>query len=315
MGPSCPRRRTTPPRPPWGSALLLAVLLTAGGCEGVKETALESSARLDRLFGTDQDGQAKGESQWRDPAPAPPSAAERSYRAGLSEKHAGRREAAAARFREAADQGHPAAMTELGRAYGEGLGVPKDQATAARYLGQAAVKGDAEGQYLLGEAFANGQGVPRDTAWAARWYAKAARQGQADAQYAYGVLLAAGKGVPQDQVAGYGWVALAERQGHAKAAELRPSLAKSLDADRLAAAEARAAAFTPRRNTRFADPPTVAYLQDKLNRLGYDAGRADGLMGPRTRGAIRAYQKDAGLAADGRLTPGLLEAVFARGKG
>jgi localization factor PodJL len=294
---------------------LLASLLLTGACEGVKETALESSARLDRLFGTDQDGQAKGESQWKDPTPAPPSAAERSYRAGLTEKHAGRWEAAAVRFREAAEQDHPAAMTELGRAYGEGLGVPKDRPTATRYLGQAAVKGDAEGQYLLAQAFANGQGVPRDTAWAARWYAKAARQGQVDAQYAYGVLLSAGKGVPQDQVAGYSWVALAERQGHTKAAELRPTLAKSLDADQLAAAEARAAAFEARRNTRFADPPTVAYLQAKLNRLGYDAGEADGLMGPRTRGAIRAYQKDAGLAADGRLTPGLLEAVFARGKG
>jgi localization factor PodJL len=297
------------------SALLLAALLLTGACEGVKETALRSSARLDRLFGTDQDGQAENGTQWSDPTPAPPSPAERRYRAGLAEKHAGRWDAAAARFREAAEQGHPAAMTELGHAYGEGRGVPEDQAAAARYLGQAAVKGDAEGQYLLALAFANGQGVPRDTAWAARWYAKAARQGQVDAQYAYGVLLSAGKGVPRDQVAGYSWVALAERQGHAKAAELRPALAKPLDAAQLAAAEARAAAFTPRRNTRFADPPTVAYLQDKLNRLGFDAGAADGLLGPRTRGAIRAYQKDAGLAVDGRLTPGLLEAVFARGKG
>lgn len=52
---------------------------------------------------------------------------------------------------------------------------------------------------------------------------------------------------------------------------------------------------------------TVAYDQQVenaqlwLNRLGFDAGTVDGLMGGRTRAAIRAYQRDRGHDATGEL--------------
>lgn len=52
---------------------------------------------------------------------------------------------------------------------------------------------------------------------------------------------------------------------------------------------------------------TVAYdlqvekAQRWLNRLGFDAGTADGLMGSRTRAAIRAYQRNRGHAVSGEL--------------
>lgn len=48
--------------------------------------------------------------------------------------------------------------------------------------------------------------------------------------------------------------------------------------------------------------PQVARTQSDLIRLGYDPGPIDGLMGPRTSAALRAYQRDHGLAADGRLS-------------
>lgn len=47
------------------------------------------------------------------------------------------------------------------------------------------------------------------------------------------------------------------------------------------------------------DRSSVTDVQARLNDLGYDAGPADGQMGPRTRSAIRAYQKDAGIKVDG----------------
>ena len=49
-------------------------------------------------------------------------------------------------------------------------------------------------------------------------------------------------------------------------------------------------------------PERIRAVQRALARLGYPPGPADGLMGPRTHAAIRAYQAAAGLTADGRLT-------------
>jgi len=55
----------------------------------------------------------------------------------------------------------------------------------------------------------------------------------------------------------------------------------------------------------------IAILQRLLNRQGYSAGIADGLMGRKTRQAIRTFQKGAGLAMDGRATRSLLERLNA----
>ena len=54
---------------------------------------------------------------------------------------------------------------------------------------------------------------------------------------------------------------------------------------------------------------TVLELQRELNRLGYNAGPADGLMGARTRAAIQAYQQDHGLLVDGQPASSLLAHV------
>jgi murein DD-endopeptidase MepM/ murein hydrolase activator NlpD len=43
----------------------------------------------------------------------------------------------------------------------------------------------------------------------------------------------------------------------------------------------------------------VAYLQGLLNDAGYDAGSADGIFGARTDSAVRGFQADNGLTADG----------------
>jgi len=53
-------------------------------------------------------------------------------------------------------------------------------------------------------------------------------------------------------------------------------------------------------------------LQTLLNGLGFDAGAADGLFGSSTRRAVRAFQAQAGQAADGFPTLALLQALRAR---
>jgi hypothetical protein len=57
------------------------------------------------------------------------------------------------------------------------------------------------------------------------------------------------------------------------------------------------------------DRATLSDLQSRLQGLGYDPGPADGQMGPKTRAAIRAYQKDAGLKADGMVTASLVKRI------
>ena len=51
----------------------------------------------------------------------------------------------------------------------------------------------------------------------------------------------------------------------------------------------------------------IVGTQEELAKLGYAPGPADGIMGGRTRAAIRAYQRDAGLPVTGRASSELLD--------
>ena len=73
----------------------------------------------------------------------------------------------------------------------------------------SAEQGDASAQNRLGIMYADGLGVPQDDAEAARLYRLAAEQGNAPAQYNLGVMYDAGRGVPQDDVQAHMWLNLA----------------------------------------------------------------------------------------------------------
>ncbi len=53
----------------------------------------------------------------------------------------------------------------------------------------------------------------------------------------------------------------------------------------------------------------VVDLQHRLNALGFDAGREDGLFGPNTLGALLEFQRNAGVAADGICGPASVAAL------
>lgn len=53
----------------------------------------------------------------------------------------------------------------------------------------------------------------------------------------------------------------------------------------------------------------IRAVQEKLNSLGFDAGKADGIIGPRTRQAISDYQQQNNLPVDGQISAALLEAL------
>ena len=50
----------------------------------------------------------------------------------------------------------------------------------------------------------------------------------------------------------------------------------------------------------------IEEIQSRLSILGFDVGKADGVAGPMTRRAVRAYQRDAGLPPDGYPSADLL---------
>jgi len=58
----------------------------------------------------------------------------------------------------------------------------------------------------------------------------------------------------------------------------------------------------------------VAALQERLLELGYDAGRADGVFGARTQTALRGFQRDYGMVADGACGMATLRALKQLGR-
>ena len=210
-------------------------------------------------------------------------------------------------FNRAAARGEPRAQFLIGAAYAAGIGVTQDHGIAVTYLTKAAEQGHPRAQFLLAGAFANGRGVGKDLAWAARWYGLASMQGHRRAQYAYGVLYAAALGLPRNDVAAHAWLSLAAAAGHAQAAAARDAVARRLAGADIERAENWARRFVPGAGPD--DPPTIIYVQQQLNALGYDAGSADGVLGPRTQVALSAYQSAKGLDSNGRITPRLLQSL------
>ncbi len=87
-----------------------------------------------------------------------------------------------------------------------------DYNEAARLYRRAAEQGHAVGQLKLGSMYGNGEGVPQDDAEAAKWYRLAAEQGHAVGQLSLGNMYRRGQGVPQDDVKAYKWFNLAGSQ-------------------------------------------------------------------------------------------------------
>ena len=231
-------------------------------------------------------------------------------------------------YRRAAAQGHASARFNLGLMYGKGEGVPQDYMEAAKWYRRAAAQGDAPAQFNLGVMYGNGEGVPQDYAEAAKWYRRAAAQGHAFAQNNLGVMYEDGKGVPRDHVRAHVWFNLAaarfpaaEKDRRAKAIRNRDRVARLLSPEALARAQRLAREWKPGAGAGPASPPPAAEnrnaderrrivaIQLALVRLGYQPGPADGVLGQKTRAAIRAFQASVGLPVDGRPSDRLKRAL------
>jgi S1-C subfamily serine protease len=149
----------------------------------------------------------------------------------------------------------------------------------------------------------------------------AAEQGDAWAHGQLGFMYYFGWGVPQDYVQAYMWFNLAasrepssEQQDIFKmrdSAAERMTPAQVAEAQRLAQewrpTKQRAATPSPERILPDQAPSRlVAEAQRLLSRLGLNPGSNDGVSGPRTESAVRAYQKIKGLQPDGHITEQLV---------
>ncbi|MGH6920707.1 MAG: trypsin-like peptidase domain-containing protein, partial [Geminicoccaceae bacterium] len=189
----------------------------------------------------------------------------------------------------------------------------------------AAEQGDAMAQHNLGFMYANGRGVAQDDVEAVRWYWMAADQGLADAQHNLGLMYAYGTGIPQDDLLAYMWLNLAAArspQGEQRklSAQLRDEVAARLTPAQRARGQELARNWQPSVAASWEsasrDRAEIEQrasrdrgVQQRLADLGYDPGPVDGVVGPRTRAAIRAFQADLGLPVDGQISGALHAAL------
>ncbi len=204
-------------------------------------------------------------------------------------------------WRPLAEQGDAKAQFNLGGMYRQGRGVPQDDAEAMKWYRKAAEQGDAKAQGILGFMYDDGQGVAQDYAEAVKWYRKAAGQGYAQAQYNLGLMYYDGQGVSQDYVQAHMWSNLAAAKGDKTATKNRDIIAGVMTPTQLAEAQRLARAWRPRKQVAAASSRPdaggatdnrrrIAGIQRGLASLGYDPGPADGILGPKTRAAVRAFR-------------------------
>lgn len=146
-----------------------------------------------------------------------------------------------------ADAGYPNSEYTMAKLYADGIGVEKDDGRAAELFLSAAIKGFAKAQYNLGKIYRDGRGMPQDEELSLFWFTQAAERGHARAEDKLGARCLAGQGVPKDEVEALKWSILAAQQGVAEAERRRFDLAASLPQNQIAEAEARAAAFAPKK--------------------------------------------------------------------
>jgi len=245
--------------------------------------------------------------------------------------------AKAARWYElAAEQGLAPAQYRMGNLYEKGLGVERDIGKAKMWYQLAAGQGNASAMHNLGVLFAMGADGTPDNTSAARWFQKAAELGVTDSQFNLGILSAKGAGVPRDLVEAYKWFDIVARTGDQDAAAKRDEIAKSMSPTDLTAAQGKVKLWTARKMDPIAntvDIPrdwvddeeittasvdmkkAIVNVQLILNKNGFDAGPPDGIMGEKTRAAIRAFQQANGLAETGEIDDALVRALLKSNEG
>lgn len=234
--------------------------------------------------------------------------------------------AASARWYErSAAQGFAPAAYRLGNLYENGTGVDVDLEKARFWYEKAAGMGNRMSMHNLASILAGGALGEQKFGEAAVWFERAAGLGLTDSQFNLGMLYARGLGVPQDLANSYKWFSIAAEAGDEDAAQARDDIARSLDAETVSQLQTELGSWAPQQlniAVNFApigtwsddfDPgpeienrDIIKRVQVALNKLGFDTGNPDGLIGPKTHDAIRAFETATGMSESGDVNPRLL---------
>lgn len=243
-------------------------------------------------------------------------------------------------YQRAAAKGMAPAQYRLGTLYEKGRGVPADKAAARIWYERAAEKGNRKAMHNLAVLYADASDGNPNYAKAAMWFRNAAELGLADSQFNYGILAERGLGTRKDLKEAYRWFSIAARNGDKGADERLALVEKQMEPGDLVAVKLQIDSWQPREPLSEANmveiptggwgaasssatqepkpaaaievKSTIADVQNLLNNLGYDVGAADGMLGARTRSAIRDFERDQGMAPTGMVTRSLLEKLNAQ---
>ncbi|GLS29339.1 localization factor PodJL [Mesorhizobium albiziae] len=237
---------------------------------------------------------------------------------------------AAGWYEKSAELGFAPAQYRIGNLYEKGLGVTRDVAKAKTWYQMAAAQGNASAMHNLAVLFAMGADGVADNDSAARWFTQAAELGVKDSQFNLGILAAKGVGMIQNLEESYKWFALVAKAGDRDAAAKRDEIARALRPEQLEKARAVSELWKPKAvnaETNSVEIPeswqesnaktasidmkqVVQNMQRILNKNGYDAGSADGVMGAKTKAAIATFQGDNGMDATGEVDDKLVRLLL-----
>ena len=235
-------------------------------------------------------------------------------------------------YEKAAEGGLAVAQYRIGNFYEKGIGVKRDIQKAKTWYQLSAEQGNASAMHNLAVLFAMAADGVTDNQSAAHWFQAAADLGVKDSQFNLGILAAKGVGMQQNLEESYKWFALVAKSGDKDAATKRDEIANAMRPEQLERARGTVELWKPKSLDQAAntvdvpdawrDVPTttasidmkkaVQNIQRILNKNGYDAGGADGIMGSKTKTAIMAFQSDNGMTATGDVDEKLVKALLAR---
>ena len=238
-------------------------------------------------------------------------------------------------YENAADLGFAPAQYIIGNFNEKGLGVNQDAAIAAQWYEKAAKGGNIIAMHNLAVLTATPNALSKQPNMeeAFKWFSNAADYGVRDSQVNAGIFHTKGFGTEVNLIEAYKWFSIAAKAGDKDASNKRDVIANAIQPDQLEIAKSLVKEWKPLDVVQAAnevpqnaawkstnpvakaplkiDRNTIAQTQSLLSKVGFNAGVADGVMGQKTRNAIAAFQKQAGLPVNGRIDAEFLRALKA----